>query len=327
MATRLELDIHDLMTALRTTPHIEGRGVWDQKQSTLVGDTYLLVDDAFAFCNLSVRLFQPFISTIVRRDFITLQYLQRSGTYFHHLNGRAYKITSGSVTMTVAESSETEVKNLRSDAAVQPSRAVSIHIAREHLVQSFGLRPELWRQDYQTAFFNGRDAMLTMSVPMTSEMWAVLDSLIDCDLEEPIRTVYLRIKATELLLLTVVELNSYDRAKGHFALLPDERDKKLIDVAARIYRKELACPPSVEELAHRTGLNRNKLTAGFRAAFGVTPAEYSRNLRLQWAKEKLFQGATIAQAAAEAGYDSLPAFGRAYRQQFGRTPSGKMFRE
>lgn len=327
MATSLELDIRDLMTALRTTPYIEGRGVWDQKQSTLVGDSYLLVDDAFALCNLSVRLFQPFVSTIVRRDFITLEYRQRSGTYFHHMNGRAHKITSGSATMTVAESSVTEIRSLRSDAALQSSRAVSIHIARDHLVQSFGLRPELWRKDYQTAFFNGRDTTLSMSVQLTPEMWGILDSLIDCDLGEPIRTAYLRIKAMELLLLTVVELNKYDRSKGRFSLVPDERDKRLIDVAALIYRKEVASPPSVEELAHRTGLNRNKLTAGFREAFGVTPAEYSRSIRLQWAEEKLRQGASVAQAAVEAGYDSVPAFGRAYRQQFGRTPSKKIFRE
>ncbi|WP_192798482.1 helix-turn-helix domain-containing protein [Brucella intermedia] len=315
------------MTALRTTPLITGQGVWDQLQTTLVGDSYLLVDDAFALCNLSVRLFQPFVSTIVRRDFITLQYLQRSGTYFHHLNGRAHKITSGSVTMTVAESSVTEIRSLRSNAAVQPSRAVSMHIARDHLVQSFGLRPELWREDYRTAFFNGRDSTLSISVQLTSEMWGVLDSLIDCHLDEPIRTAYMRIKAMELLLLTVVELNNYDGPKGHSALVPDARDKKLIDVAAHIYRRELAKPPSIEELARRTGLNRNKLTAGFRAAFGVTPAEYSRSVRLEWAAEKLFQGATIAQAAAEAGYDSVPAFGRAFRQHFGRVPSDKIIRE
>ncbi|PRA51804.1 hypothetical protein CQ062_19520 [Ochrobactrum sp. MYb68] len=327
MATRLELDIHDLMSALRTTPHIEGHGVWDQKQTTLVGDSYLLIDDAFAVCNLSVRLFQPFASKIVRRDFITLQYLQRTGSYFHHLDGRVHEITSGSVNMTVAETSVTEIRSLRSDAAVQPSRALSMHIARDHLVQSFGLRPDLWREDYQTAFYSGRDTTLSMSVQLTPEMWGVLDSLIDCQLDEPIRTAYMRIKAIELLLLTVVELNNYDRPKGRYALGPDKRDQKLIDVAARIYRRELANPPSIEELAHRTGLNRNKLTAGFRAAFGVTPAEYSRSFRLQWAAEKLSQGATIAQAAAEAGYDSVPAFGRAYRQQFGRMPSGKIILE
>lgn len=53
----------------------------------------------------------------------------------------------------------------------------------------------------------------------------------------------------------------------------------------------------------------------------MTPAEYSRKRRLDWAARRLSKGLEVGQAAGEVGYDSVAAFSRAFKQQFGQAPS------
>jgi AraC-like DNA-binding protein len=50
-------------------------------------------------------------------------------------------------------------------------------------------------------------------------------------------------------------------------------------------------------------------------------------LRLGWAARRLSEGLDVGQAAAEAGYDSVAAFGRAFRQRYGHAPSGPVLNE
>lgn len=321
MTGKLELDIHDLMTELRLHPVIKNQGLWDPHQTTLIGDSYIRIDNSCVVCILGIRVFQPFISQIIRRDYITIQYLQVSGNYYHHHNGQAHHIKSGSFTLTAAEKSHTEILQLRTHSTTVPTRAVSIHIHRDHLVETFGLNPDLWLKEYRDAFFNRSKLTLSVASPLTPDMWLALDSLLDCSFEEPIRTMYLKAKTMELLMLTVVQLNNISRPGSSGKLSSNERDQRLIDIAALIYRRELHNPPSIDELSRRIGINRNKLTSGFRSCFGATPAEYSRNLRLEWATRRLADGVAIGQVAAETGYDSLAAFSRAYRQHYGYAPS------
>lgn len=320
MQSKIELDISALVSTLGSCTQSQRQGLWDPSGNTIQGDAYILVDDAFVACIQDVQVFKPFRSRIFRGDFITFQFMQSSGSYYHHLGGQIVKMGSGSLSLTVAPFSETESRgHLRPSTA----RGVAIHIARDHLLGSFGLRPQYWREEYRDAFFRKGGASLSLNAPLTAEMWTILDSMIDCGFDEPMRSNYLRAKAIELLTQAVVEFNGIDlpgRLAGLGSLATDQR---LIDIAAHIYRRELRHPPSVNEMSRRVGINRNKLTSGFRAMFGKTPAEYSRQIRLEWAARRLSEGLNIRNAAAEAGYDSVAAFGRAFHEHFGYAPSDR----
>lgn len=318
MESTIELDISALISALGSSPWLQRRGLWDPTGNTLQGDSYILVDDAFVACIQDVRVFRPFRSRIFRGDYITFQFMQSSGKYYHHFEGQIVTMGSGSVSLTAVPTSETESRgHLRPSTA----RGVAIHISRGHLLGSFGLRPEYWREEYRDAFLRKDGAALAISTPLTAEMWMILDAMIDCAFDEPVRSTYLRAKATELLTLAVIEFNGIDLPGSSAGLSSLVADQRRIDIAALIYRRELRRPPSVNELSQRVGMNRNKLTSGFRAMFGRTPAEYSREIRLDWAARRLSEGLSIRSAAAEAGYDSVAAFGRAFRENFGHAPS------
>lgn len=85
---------------------------------------------------------------------------------------------------------------------------------------------------------------------------------------------------------------------------------------------------TVAELAQRLSISRSAFAARFKAVTGRPPLEYLTWWRLYRAAARLRRrdGATVAQVARDAGYDSDVSFGKAFRREFGRTP-GALRRE
>jgi AraC-like DNA-binding protein len=77
---------------------------------------------------------------------------------------------------------------------------------------------------------------------------------------------------------------------------------------------------SMADLAREVGTNPVTLQALARRAWGCTIFERLRTLRLDRAQELLLGGASVADAAAAAGYSAATNFATAYRRRFGCTP-------
>jgi AraC family transcriptional regulator of arabinose operon len=93
------------------------------------------------------------------------------------------------------------------------------------------------------------------------------------------------------------------RAVQHLAAHPDE-------------------PFHLEGLARVCGLSPSRLSHLFRAELGTTPQRFSETLRLDLAQRLLSQtNLSVAEVAAEAGYDDPLYFSRRFRRAFGRPPS------
>ncbi|WP_281249781.1 helix-turn-helix domain-containing protein [Marivita hallyeonensis] len=59
----------------------------------------------------------------------------------------------------------------------------------------------------------------------------------------------------------------------------------------------------------------------FRAEIGLTLKAYHRRARLIWARDALGRGETVKSIAFACGYTHLGNFTRAYRQEFGESPT------
>ncbi|MFZ3004700.1 MAG: helix-turn-helix transcriptional regulator [Phenylobacterium sp.] len=78
---------------------------------------------------------------------------------------------------------------------------------------------------------------------------------------------------------------------------------------------------NLDQIARASGLSKFHLVRLFRAAFGTTPMKYAEGLRLDRAAERLRgSGTLIEEIGFSAGYESLGAFGRAFRRRFGAAP-------
>ena len=101
-----------------------------------------------------------------------------------------------------------------------------------------------------------------------------------------------------------------------------------IATALRLMHQQPSHRWTVEELAKSLSISRSAFAARFKSVTGRPPLQYLTWWRLYQAAARLRRrdGATIAQIARDAGYDSDVSFGKAFRREFGRTP-GALRRE
>jgi len=97
---------------------------------------------------------------------------------------------------------------------------------------------------------------------------------------------------------------------------------ELIEEILLYIRAHIQEPLNREVLADVAGFSIPHFHRVFTAQVGEGAASYIRRLRLERAGRKLRMGAVdITEVALAAGYDTHAAFGKAFKQQFGLSPS------
>lgn len=101
-----------------------------------------------------------------------------------------------------------------------------------------------------------------------------------------------------------------------------QRYQAPIDELKRYIRDHIDEPLDRERLANVADFSVPHLHRIFSDCMGESLASYVRRLRLERAGRKLRLGAVnITEVALAAGYESHGAFGKAFKQQFGLSPS------
>ena len=99
------------------------------------------------------------------------------------------------------------------------------------------------------------------------------------------------------------------------------RDAELVASARRILLQRLANPPTLQELAHELGTNRNKLNQIFQRGMGITPKAFCVQRRIERAQALLHEGRlNVAQIAEVVGYQHQSSFASAFREVVGVCP-------
>ena len=95
-----------------------------------------------------------------------------------------------------------------------------------------------------------------------------------------------------------------------------------IEEVMRYIRHHIDKPLDRETLAEVAGFSVPHFHRVFTAHVGESAISYVRRLRLERAARKLRMGAVdITEVALAAGYDTHAAFSKAFKQQFGLSPS------
>jgi AraC-like DNA-binding protein len=103
--------------------------------------------------------------------------------------------------------------------------------------------------------------------------------------------------------------------------LAGARDPEVGKVLALMHNRP-AAPWTIADLAREVGLSRSVLAERFRQYLGEPPVAYLTNWRLQLGAQLLTSTSySVAQIAAEVGYDSEQAFNRAFKRKFGNPPA------
>jgi AraC family transcriptional regulator len=101
-----------------------------------------------------------------------------------------------------------------------------------------------------------------------------------------------------------------------------ENHADCIEDVMRYIHKNISEPLNRETLAAVAGFSVPHFHRVFTAHVGESAISYVRRIRLERAARKLRRGAVdITEVALAAGYDSHAAFSKAFKQQFGLSPS------
>lgn len=107
----------------------------------------------------------------------------------------------------------------------------------------------------------------------------------------------------------------------HTGWLAGVRDQEVGKALALLHRQP-AHPWTIAALATEVGTSRSVLAERFRRYLSETPIAYLTRWRLQLGAQLLTStNNSVAAIAAEVGYESEPAFNRAFKREFGRPPA------
>jgi AraC family transcriptional regulator, transcriptional activator of the genes for pyochelin and ferripyochelin receptors len=318
MTIKFELDCLDLANAASGVPLLQALDLFGP-QERIMGSTdhvFRRSPDGVILHIQNFKVTAPYVYSIVRRKTVSIQFITR-GSYRLAANGWTLRRHAGTININgFKRSASTVLPN------PHPLTGVCLFVERQQLVDAFGLKVDGLPETYRQTFVSQTDAEVSIELPLPPSAWAAVDEIVRCRFPEPLRAAYLNARSVELLCLTVAELNKLRRGDRPTGLSAESRQRVKIEMAEAIYRREIASPPSLDEVSRQVGLNRNKLVAGFKERFSVTPYDYSRQIRLRRAHEMLLSGAlTVQQIAMSCGYSNHAAFTRSFREEFGYTPS------
>jgi AraC family carnitine catabolism transcriptional activator len=102
---------------------------------------------------------------------------------------------------------------------------------------------------------------------------------------------------------------------------PQRMPQADVEAIVAMMREAIETPLSLRTLSGRAGQSGRQVTRLFRSAVGRPPMAYYRTLRLNHARQLLFQSPlSISEIAIASGFQSVSAFSRCFAAEFGHSP-------
>ncbi len=166
----------------------------------------------------------------------------------------------------------------------------------------------------------GSDDFLLRNWSLSPAMIGAISQLLAETYTGDLRRVHLEAKATELICMMSGVMR--DRPDETLPVKLTKADIDRLHEARALLANSYDQPPGIDALSRQLGLNRNKLSYGFKHFFDMTISEFCAECRLQTGWDMLRDtGLPFSHVAAEVGYAQTAAFSSAFRKRFGMTPS------
>ena len=84
--------------------------------------------------------------------------------------------------------------------------------------------------------------------------------------------------------------------------------------------KEFLKTPDLDELCESAGISRFYFCRLFKLVWGISPCQYLKQKKLEFARKEILSGKTIAEVSFFVGFSEVAAFSKAFKQHYGCTP-------
>ena len=154
---------------------------------------------------------------------------------------------------------------------------------------------------------------------LTPAMSVVLYQIMNFNLHSSMKKLYYKAKVYEVLSLLFNKPEDNDGETCPFKTDGEETTK--IQQAKDILLKNMAEPPTLQELSNEVGLNIKKLKQGFKQVYGDTVYGFLIDYKLEYARKLLDSGTyNVNEVGNKIGYSTASHFIAAFKNKFGTTP-------
>jgi len=162
-------------------------------------------------------------------------------------------------------------------------------------------------------------ATAVVGMNMDQVMRGVVTTLFRRQLNGPLQSLMIEGGIMQLLALQVAKLS---QSPGPDAIRPlSIKERKLVAEAREWLLSDMRRPPTLGEMALRSGMTERRLNAGFQSLFGMTAFGLLRNERLSHVRQALeLESASVREIAILVGYNHVTNFISAFRARYGVTP-------
>ncbi|MEL4307171.1 AraC family transcriptional regulator [Joostella sp. CR20] len=155
--------------------------------------------------------------------------------------------------------------------------------------------------------------------PITPIMSVVLSQMMNYNLHQSIKRLYLKGKVYELLGLYFNKPEDADVEQCPFLI--DEDNVRRIRKAKDIVIARMAEPPSLQELSDEIGLNLKRLKEGFKQVYGDSVYSFLFDYKMEYARKMLETGElNVNEVGLKVGYSTASHFIAAFKKKYGTTP-------
>lgn len=160
---------------------------------------------------------------------------------------------------------------------------------------------------------------------LSPAMWVALSQMTASQMNEVFRKLYRKGKILEFFSLYLDQSKRVEVRAADCPYVSNEMDIDRIHMARTILVENMAAPPTLTDLAKRTGLNEFKLKVGFKQVYGNTVYGYLNDLRMETARTML-EGHRhqVKEVAFAIGYNNPSHFISAFKKKYGVTPNKYM---
>ena len=203
-------------------------------------------------------------------------------------------------------------------AAGQAKGWVTLYCERNYLANTFGVDLETLPKPLYKSLAHHPQAPYIDHLALDVGMRQACADIVDCDYAGRLRNRYMESQATELLCLVLARLQEQSVVRPVSLSM---NDIDALHHAMDILTENFTHPPGVADLSKRVGINRNKLTYGFKSLFGTTMQDVCFNKRMEVAQRMLLDTSERIESIAEAvGYKHANNFSASFKRTFGVSP-------
>lgn len=166
---------------------------------------------------------------------------------------------------------------------------------------------------------DNRDKKYYQEQNISPSMAVVLSQILNFNLHNSVKRIYLKGKAYELIGLYFNRPEEADVEQCPFLI--DEDNVRKIRKAKEIIIGRMTDPPSLQELADEIGLSLKKLKEGFKEIYGETVFGFLFDYKMDYARKLLETGQyNVNEVGLRVGYSTASHFISAFKKKFGTTP-------